>query len=243
MNPSQRKRPQIGNAGGVLLVPTSLLLFGLTMPKAAGTSPAVIAVLVIPTTATHSTYQLAGGRGAHTRHAPSKRGDRDIGPQGRYHQAAGGLGRFSIASAAAFILYRLVLWGMCATIASTHAGCCCATGCAGRKCSACGGVRSTSTPASVRRGRVAVGAETVEGAPKSRRSRRDLPLPAELTEALRALRTRQKQEALALGVAWSDDRLVAADQAGTPLRPEFYTDEFQRLRTRAGLRRIKLHAA
>ena len=32
---------------------------------------------------------------------------------------------------------------------------------------------------SVRRGRVAVGTETVEGAPKSRRSRRDLPLPAE----------------------------------------------------------------
>ena len=94
---------------------------------------------------------------------------------------------------------------------------------------------------SVRRGRVAVGTETVEGAPKSRRSRRDLPLPAELTEALRALRTRQKQEALALGVAWSDDRLVAVDEAGTPLRPEFYADEFQRLRTRAGLRRIKLH--
>ena len=94
---------------------------------------------------------------------------------------------------------------------------------------------------SVRRGRVAVGTETVEGAPKSRRSRRDLPLPAELTEALRALRTRQKQEALALGVAWSDDRLVAVDEAGTPLRPEFYTDEFHRLRRRAGLRRIKLH--
>lgn len=30
---------------------------------------------------------------------------------------------------------------------------------------------------SVRRGRVAVGGEAVEGAPKSRRSRRDLPLP------------------------------------------------------------------
>ncbi|MEE6165371.1 MULTISPECIES: hypothetical protein [unclassified Mycolicibacterium] len=28
---------------------------------------------------------------------------------------------------------------------------------------------------------------------------------------------------------------------GTALRPESYTDEFQRLRARAGLRRIKLH--
>ena len=34
---------------------------------------------------------------------------------------------------------------------------------------------------------------------------------------------------------------MAVDEASTPLRPEFYTDEFQRLRTRAGLRRIKLH--
>jgi hypothetical protein len=38
-----------------------------------------------------------------------------------------------------------------------------------------------------------------------------------------------------------DDRLVAVHKDGTPLRPEFYTDEFQRLRERAGLRRIRLH--
>ncbi len=39
----------------------------------------------------------------------------------------------------------------------------------------------------VRRGRVAVGSETEEGLPKSRRSRRDLPPPPELAEALRTL--------------------------------------------------------
>lgn len=94
---------------------------------------------------------------------------------------------------------------------------------------------------SVRRGRVAVGSETVEGGPKSKRSRRDLPLPADVTEALRALKTAQKREALALGVAWSDDGLVAVREDGLPLRPESYTDEFQRLRSRAGLRRITLH--
>lgn len=94
---------------------------------------------------------------------------------------------------------------------------------------------------SVRRGRVAVGGQAVEGAPKSRRSRRDLPLPGDVIEALRALRQRQRTEALALGVGWSDDRLVAVHEDGTPLRPESYTDEFQRLRSRAGLRRIKLH--
>jgi hypothetical protein len=94
---------------------------------------------------------------------------------------------------------------------------------------------------SVRRGRVAVGGEAIEGAPKSRRSRRDLPLPADVTKALRALRQRQRTEAMALGVGWSDDRLVAVREDGEPLRPESYTDEFQRLRTRARLPRIKLH--
>ena len=94
---------------------------------------------------------------------------------------------------------------------------------------------------SVRRGRVAVGGEAIEGAPKSKRSRRDLPLPADVIEALRAMRQRQRTEALALGVGWSEERLVAVLEDRAPLRPESYTDEFQRLRTRAGLRRIKLH--
>ncbi len=66
-------------------------------------------------------------------------------------------------------------------------------------------------------------------------------MPAELTEALRALRTRQKAEALALGVPWSDDRLIAVHEDGAQIRPEWYSDQFQRLRQRAGLRRIKLH--
>lgn len=93
----------------------------------------------------------------------------------------------------------------------------------------------------VRRGRVAVGSEAVEGAPKSKRSRRDLPLPADVIEALRVLKTRQKREAIALQRGWSDERLVAVREDCTPLRPESYTDEFQRLRRRAGLRRIRLH--
>lgn len=94
---------------------------------------------------------------------------------------------------------------------------------------------------SVQRGRVTVGSEAVEGAPKSKRSRRDLPLPDDVVAALRALRQRQGAEALALGVGWSEDRLVAVREDGKPLRPESYTDEFQRLRSRARLRRIKLH--
>jgi hypothetical protein len=92
----------------------------------------------------------------------------------------------------------------------------------------------------VRRGRVAIGTETEENLPKSKRSRRDLPPPADLAEALRALKTRQKAECLALGIPWSDDRLIAVHEDGTPVRPDWYSDEFQRLRKRAKLRRIPL---
>lgn len=93
----------------------------------------------------------------------------------------------------------------------------------------------------IRQSRVAVGAGSEVGETKSTRGDRDLPLPADVTEALKALRQRQRTEALAAGVGWSDDRLVAVREDGEPLRPECYSDEFHRLRERAGLPRIRLH--
>jgi site-specific recombinase XerD len=92
----------------------------------------------------------------------------------------------------------------------------------------------------IRRGRVAVGKESDEGMPKSRRSRRDLPLPAELSKALNEFKTRQQAEAQALGTRWSDDRLIAVREDGSPIRHGWYSDEFQRLRQCVGLRRIHL---
>lgn len=93
---------------------------------------------------------------------------------------------------------------------------------------------------SVSQGRVAVAGGWVVDDPKSERSRRVLPLPAELTEVLRSLRQTQRTEALALGVAWSDDRFVAVREDGEPVGHDWYSDEFERLRERAGLRRIPL---
>lgn len=95
----------------------------------------------------------------------------------------------------------------------------------------------------VARGRVAVGKDTEEGDPKSRRSRRALPLPADVVTVLNRLKLTQKAEALALGVAWSDDRLVAVHEDGSAIRPEWYTDEFQRQAKAAGLPVIRLHDA
>lgn len=94
---------------------------------------------------------------------------------------------------------------------------------------------------SILRGRVAVGASTVVDDPKSRRSRRDLPIPDDLAEALRALKVQAKRETLAVGGTWSEERFVAAREDGEPVSPEWYSDEFHRLRKRAGLPRVKLH--
>lgn len=93
----------------------------------------------------------------------------------------------------------------------------------------------------VRRSRVSLDeGRTDEGLPKSRRSRRDLPLPADVVAALQALKRRQKAETLALGTGWDEDQFVAVREDGTPVPPEWWTDEFQRIRERAGLRRIQL---
>jgi integrase len=44
----------------------------------------------------------------------------------------------------------------------------------------------------------------------------------------------------AVDARWSDDRLIAVREDGSPIRHEWYSDQFQRLRQRAGLRRIHL---
>ncbi|MGV9479456.1 tyrosine-type recombinase/integrase [Gordonia aichiensis] len=94
---------------------------------------------------------------------------------------------------------------------------------------------------SVMRGRVAVGTEIVEGRTKApKRSDRTLPLPDELTEALRAFKTARKREALAIGVPWDERGLVAVREDGEPITPDWYSAEFERLRAATGQRRITL---
>jgi integrase len=87
--------------------------------------------------------------------------------------------------------------------------------------------------------------------PKSRNGRRTLPLDAELVAALTALRKRQLEESTIAGTAYGSGvaeldwyrggEYVITDQAGTPVHPEWYSDEFRRLLRRAGLRKITLH--
>ena len=71
-----------------------------------------------------------------------------------------------------------------------------------------------------------------------------LPLDGELVTALTALRKRQLDESTAAGMAYRSGlarldwyqggEYVITDQAGTPVHPEWYSDEFGRLLRRAG---------
>lgn len=61
-----------------------------------------------------------------------------------------------------------------------------------------------------------INGQYVEGPPKSERSRRSLTMPAFVIDELRAHRSQQNQERLALGSAWSDEGRVFAAPDGGP---------------------------
>ena len=95
---------------------------------------------------------------------------------------------------------------------------------------------------SVAQGRVVVrGKGTATGDPKSARSRRTLPMPAEVMAALRALHAAQATERLALGPAWIDSGLIAVNKDGSPIRPETYSKTFTHHCNAAGVPAIRLH--
>jgi integrase len=78
--------------------------------------------------------------------------------------------------------------------------------------------------------------------PKTARSRRIVPLPNTVVEALKLRREQQETDRLAAGVElWEDWGLVLTTRFGTPLSPRHGYREFQRLVAAAGLRRVRLH--
>lgn len=76
--------------------------------------------------------------------------------------------------------------------------------------------------------------------PKTKSSRRALPLPAVVVDALRAHRGAQVQERLASEV-WIDDTLVFTTSIGTPLEPRNVLRSFHALCDRAQVRRVRIH--
>jgi integrase len=97
---------------------------------------------------------------------------------------------------------------------------------------------------SVVRGRVQAGAGVVvEGDPKTRSSRRTLPLDAGLVVVLRRASARYKQERLSLGAAHADSGYVAVNEAGQPYTPDTLTRMWRKLTKTAGVKVIRLHDA
>ena len=77
---------------------------------------------------------------------------------------------------------------------------------------------------------------------KTARSRRIVPFPTTVVEALKLRREQQETDRLAAGVElWGDWGLVLTTRFGTPLSPRNDYREFQRVVAAAGLRRVRLH--
>lgn len=97
----------------------------------------------------------------------------------------------------------------------------------------------------IRRTRGVVRREVIEGDPKSKRSRRTLPLsglPGAVT-VLRAARKQQMEHRLAAGPAYSEGGYIVADALGRPIHPYAYSKRFRALCTDAEVPTIRLHDA
>jgi len=82
----------------------------------------------------------------------------------------------------------------------------------------------------------------VFGEPKSKRSRRTLTLPTVVVDALKAHRTRQKEQRLAAGAAWQEQGLVFTSPIGTPIDDANLRKEFYALLKTAKIARRGFHA-
>jgi integrase len=77
--------------------------------------------------------------------------------------------------------------------------------------------------------------------PKTRRSKRTIPLPAPLVEALAEHRDRQDKERATAGSLWQGSPCVFTSPIGTPVDPRNDFREFRKLLARAGLPPVRLH--
>ncbi|MGO4600361.1 tyrosine-type recombinase/integrase [Terrabacter sp. 2YAF2] len=76
-----------------------------------------------------------------------------------------------------------------------------------------------------------VGGQLQLKAPKTRKSRRTVPLPPPVVEALKAHKIAQGKERLAAGPDWHDSDMVFASKVGTPMEPDNLRRSWYRVRT------------
>jgi integrase len=98
----------------------------------------------------------------------------------------------------------------------------------------------------IARSRVELGggkATVIENEPKTKASRRTLPLDEGLLAVLRRGSARYAQEKLALGAAHADSGYVAVNEAGQPYTPGALTHKWRKITKTAGVKPIRLHDA
>ncbi len=86
-----------------------------------------------------------------------------------------------------------------------------------------------------------IGANVVEGKPKTQAGERQIWLDDRTITLLREHRKRQLATRLAAGPAWQDNDLIFCKDDGTPWKPDYVSRRFKLLAKAAGLPVIKLH--
>jgi integrase len=77
--------------------------------------------------------------------------------------------------------------------------------------------------------------------PKTQRSKRTIPLPAQLADALRQHQELQQDERMTAGSLWRGSSCVFTTPIGTPVDPRNDYREFKKLLDRGGLPSVRLH--
>lgn len=95
----------------------------------------------------------------------------------------------------------------------------------------------------VRQSLVRVKGQLLFQEPKTKTSKRTIPLPDDLVSELKAHKAQQAQEKLLAGPAYEDNGLVFANELGRPLDPRSFDRWFYQIREKAGLPKdVNLHA-
>lgn len=102
-------------------------------------------------------------------------------------------------------------------------------------------MKATPPSATIERQRIVVEGEIIEDTPKSDAGQRVIPLGADGVELLKAHRLEQKKEKLSWGEAWVESGKVFTREDGSPLNPDWVSDEFDRLIEECDLPPVRLH--
>jgi integrase len=91
--------------------------------------------------------------------------------------------------------------------------------------------------------RVTFNSTVATGTPKSKASRRTLPLPDDVVAVLKAVRKEQAQEQLRFGPGYGEGDYVGRDATGKPYYPGVLTDRWRDMLRDMGIARVRLHDA